>query len=122
MASRFFPRVHGGSSGRGFFDVYDFLAGNYRWIQQESVFWRRGLWERAGGGLDDGLKRAADFDLWLRFLRLAPLYHAGTILGGWRVHENALGDASSGVYSREAEELLVAFAAGYDRRALRRCQ
>jgi len=30
--------------------VYDFLLGDYRWIQQESVFFRRRLLVRAGGG------------------------------------------------------------------------
>lgn len=29
-------------------NLYDILAGDYRGIQQESVFWRRSLWERAG--------------------------------------------------------------------------
>ena len=26
-------------------NIYDFLLGRYDWIQQESVFWRRSLWE-----------------------------------------------------------------------------
>ena len=94
-----------------FFNVYDVLAGNYRWIQQESVFWRRSLWERAGGGLDESLPRVADFDLWLRFLRLAPLYHVETLLGGFRHHDHALGDQGGGPYEREAADLLPAFAA-----------
>src|SRR5262249_42906894 len=28
-------------SGQSLFNLFDYLAGNYRWIQQESVFWRR---------------------------------------------------------------------------------
>jgi glycosyltransferase involved in cell wall biosynthesis len=27
----------------------DFLQGRYEWIQLESTFWRRSLWDRAGG-------------------------------------------------------------------------
>ena len=96
---------------RGYFNIYDFLAGDYRWIQQESVFWRRSLWERAGGRLDDNFRRAADFDLWLRFLRLAPLYHVETVLGGWRVHDEHLGELGYGEYTREAELLASRFAA-----------
>jgi len=100
----------------GYFNVYDFLAGNYRWIQQESVFWRRSLWERAGGRLDDSLRCAADFDLWLRFLRLTPLYHVGTVLGGWRVHDDHLGELGHGQYMREVEALASRFAADADPR------
>jgi glycosyltransferase involved in cell wall biosynthesis len=110
------------SVGGAFFNVYDVLAGNYRWIQQESVFWRRSLWERSGGRLDETLTAAADFDLWLRFFRLAPLFHVETILGGWRVHDNALGDQETGPYQREAEAVFSRFSAQFDRRFLRRAQ
>ena len=87
------------SVGPGYFNKYDFLAGGYRWIQQESVFWRRSLWERAGGGLDESLTCAADFDLWLRFLPLAPLCHVETVLGGWRVHGDRLAEYGDGLTS-----------------------
>ena len=40
-----------------------------RFIQQESTFWRRSLWDRAGGRLDTSLRLAADFELWARFYR-----------------------------------------------------
>jgi hypothetical protein len=105
-----------------YFNVYDFLAGRYRWIQQESVFWRRSLWERAGAGLDESKLRVADFDLWLRFLRLAPLYHVETVLGGFRNHDDRLGDQTDGRYESEAAALLPAFAAGFDRRTQRRAR
>jgi glycosyltransferase involved in cell wall biosynthesis len=98
------------------FNVYDILAGDYKWIQQESVFWRRSLWEEAGGGLDESLRYAADFDLWLRFLRLAPLYHAGTVLGGWRMHDASLGDSGEGHYMQEVQAVTARFAAGADPR------
>ena len=105
-----------------FFNTYDVLAGNYRWIQQESVFWRRSLWEQAGGKLDEGLRAAGDFDLWLRFFRLAPLYHVETVLGGWRVHDNQLGDQQTGPYRSEARALFSRFAADSDRRSLARAR
>lgn len=62
-----------------------FLAGDHRWIQQESTFWRRSLWERAGGGLDTRLDLANDFDLWMRFFRHADLYSVDRMLGCFRV-------------------------------------
>jgi glycosyltransferase involved in cell wall biosynthesis len=86
------------NSGR--WNVYDFLAGDYRWLQQESVFWRRGLWERAGGRLDLEYPYACDFTLWLRFMEREPLYHLQTPLAGFRFHDDRRGTAD-GAYDAE---------------------
>lgn len=40
-------------------------------MQQESTFWRRDLWDEAGAALDTQFRLAADFELWLRFWKLA---------------------------------------------------
>ncbi len=111
------PRVIASSSA---VNIYDVVAGNYRWIQQESVFWRRSLWERAGSGLDQGLRAASDFDLWLRFFRHAPFYAADTLLGGFRVHDDRLGETADNTYEREAGLLFERFIASTHRRTLRR--
>lgn len=58
------------------------------WIQQETTFWRRSLWERAGGFIDSSYRYAGDFDLWARFFAHAPLYSVGVPLGGFRKHGN----------------------------------
>lgn len=42
-------------------------------IQSESTFWRRDLWEEAGGRFDESLPYACDFDLWLRFFERTDL-------------------------------------------------
>jgi glycosyltransferase involved in cell wall biosynthesis len=42
-------------------------------VQQDSVFWRAGLWKTAGG-IDPRFKRAGDYALWVSFSRHAPLY------------------------------------------------
>jgi glycosyltransferase involved in cell wall biosynthesis len=55
-----------------------------QWVQQESTFWRRELWKKAGGYLDEGLKLAIDSELWARFFELADLYAITTPLGGFR--------------------------------------
>ena len=55
-------------------------------IQQESTFWRRSLWERAGGRLDTAYSLAADYDLWMRFAREAEVYSAPVPLAGFRQH------------------------------------
>jgi len=62
----------------------DIYSGRYQWIQQESSFWRRSLWEKAGATLDTRLKYAADFELWLRFFRHAELYSLKSLLSGFR--------------------------------------
>jgi len=78
-----------GFSRRGFLDG-EFLAGAGWWspgyIQQESTFWRRSLWERAGGHVDTRLKLAGDFELWTRFFRHAELFAVDVPLGCWRRH------------------------------------
>jgi glycosyltransferase involved in cell wall biosynthesis len=113
------PRVVASPSG---LNAYDVLAGDYRWIQQESVFWRRSLWERAGGQLDQSLKCAADFDLWLRFFRLAPLYNVATLLAGFRMHDDRLSESADGLYEREASHVHARFVGGFDRRSLARAR
>src|SRR5262249_38624313 len=55
-------------------------------IQQESTFWRRSLWDRAGGALDTECSLAADYDLWLRFAQQAEIYSAPVPLAGFRRH------------------------------------
>ena len=87
---------------------YDLLAGDYRWLQQESVFWRRSLWERAGGRLDPRVRHACDLALWLRFADLAPLYHVPLPLGVYRHHGERRGTAG-GRYAAEAAEVWAAW-------------
>jgi len=53
-------------------------------IQQEAVFWRRSLWEKAGGHLNTNLALAGDFELWLRFFNHTKLYSVNTPLGAFR--------------------------------------
>jgi len=55
-------------------------------IQQESTFWRRPLWEKAGGRIDPSYSLAGDFDLWMRFAHHAELYCVPMPLAGFRQH------------------------------------
>jgi glycosyltransferase involved in cell wall biosynthesis len=63
-----------------------FLAGANRAIQQESTYWRRSLWEKAGGYLDTSGQYGimSDFELWVRFFRYAKLYSVDAVIGGFR--------------------------------------
>lgn len=58
------------------------------YIPQETLFWRRGLWARVGGQLDDEMTFALDWDLLLRFLDTGARFaHMPRFLGGFRIHE-----------------------------------
>ncbi len=75
-------------------------------IQQESTFWRRSLWDRVGGKIDATLPLAGDFQLWAMFFKHADLYGVQTPLGGFRMH----GDQKTGhrmdAYIEEALQVL----------------
>lgn len=67
-----------------------FLAGANRYIQQESTFWRRSLWQMAGAHIDTSQRVVSDFDLWLRFFRHTKLYSVDALIGGYRSHPGQL--------------------------------
>jgi len=75
-------------------------------IQQEGVFWRRGLWEKAGGYLQTDLKLAADLELWARFFRHAPLHSVNTLIAGFRDHPLQKSKDKAG-YTAEANLVLA---------------
>jgi hypothetical protein len=93
------------------------LSGDYRWIQQESTFWRRSLWERAGGRLETSWRLAADLELWVRFSRLAPLYSTTALLGAFRVLPDQRSRVQRAAYLAEAEAVLRAEARSPEDRA-----
>jgi len=62
----------------------DYYLGNFEWIQQESIFWSRELWQKENGRIDTAMKYAGDLDLWLRFFRHEKLYTTSALLGGFR--------------------------------------
>ncbi|WP_235153285.1 glycosyltransferase family 2 protein [Dyadobacter sp. CY345] len=100
--------------------TYDNLPYSQRWsssrlrlfdgqfIQQESVFWRRALWEKAGGYLDQNYSLAADFELWLRFFRYEKLYTTTFMLAGFRLRtENQKSFNQRDQYLAQQKELLL---------------
>jgi glycosyltransferase involved in cell wall biosynthesis len=64
----------------------DFIRGDFAWIQQESTFWRRSLWEKSGAWINETYKFMVDGELWTKFFLYAELYHAHCILSGYRSH------------------------------------
>jgi glycosyltransferase involved in cell wall biosynthesis len=84
---------------------YRFLAGASRYIQQESTFWRRKLWERAGGYVSEGFRAEGDFELWVRFFRHARLYPVDAVIGGYRFHEDAMSWSRQKEYDQNCDEI-----------------
>lgn len=64
-----------------------FIGRDFRHIAQEATFWRRSLWDKAGGGLSENFGIASDFELWTRFLRHANLYSVDGLIGGFRFRD-----------------------------------
>jgi glycosyltransferase involved in cell wall biosynthesis len=87
------------------------LGRNYTrgYIQQESTFWRRSLWQRAGGRMDTSVTVAADFELWARFYQHAELYGVRAVLGGFRLRTGQNTDRFAREYQQQCREVLARY-------------
>lgn len=74
-------------------------------IRQEGTFWRRALWERTGGALDEARYYTMDYDLWRRFARHAPLVAVGQTLAVFREHAAQKTAALDGYYAEAGVHL-----------------
>lgn len=92
--------------------VQEFLqAGMYEgdrfpYLQQESSFWRRSLWEKAGG-LDIRYTLAGDYELWTRFARYAPATASHFLLGGFSYHQCNRSVLNVGTYRQEVQQVIA---------------
>lgn len=95
---------------RHFFNYsrFGFLMQNRQWIQQESTFWRKSLWEKAGGYISENYRLAGDFELWMRFFRYSKPVVVNALIGGFRVRKTGqLSIAQKESYIAEANEIIV---------------
>lgn len=91
----------------GQYSKYRYYSGDFSWIQQESTFWRRTLWEKAGGYINPEKKLAGDLDLWMRFFKHEQLYTANVLVGGYRMRGvNQLAHDNMSLYFKEGFESL----------------
>ena len=58
----------------------------FGFIRQEGTFWRRSLWEQAGGVLDEARHYTMDYALWRQFAQFAPLVTVDEALAAFRQH------------------------------------
>lgn len=75
-------------------------------IQQESTFWRRCLWDKAGNSLRTDMDLANDLALWMTFFRYAQLHSVNALLGGYRLHDNQKARLFRDKYRQEALKIL----------------
>jgi glycosyltransferase involved in cell wall biosynthesis len=58
-------------------------------VPQETLFWRRRIWDEIGGRMDEEFRFALDWDLLLRFRDAgARIVRVPRFLGGFRVHDD----------------------------------
>jgi glycosyltransferase involved in cell wall biosynthesis len=65
-----------------------YLIRRYDLIPQETCFWRRRLFERAGN-IDASYRFAMDYDLFVRFMKHGTMARVNRVLGVFRVHEES---------------------------------
>jgi len=77
------------------------------YIPQETLFWRRSLWQKSGGYVDESYRFAMDWELLIRFrdagakFRTIPRY-----LGGFRIHtDQKTSTEMTGIGLKEMERL-----------------
>jgi hypothetical protein len=80
---------------------------SFGYIQQESTFWRRSLWERAGSQIDPLFRLAGDFALWAQFFQHAGLVGVAAPLAGFRIHRDQRIAWALSAYRQECERVLV---------------
>lgn len=79
-------------------NVYSYIFRDLH-IQQESVFWRRLLWDKTGAYIDPAIPFMIDTELWCRFFLQDELWHVNRALGGYRTY----GFNRSHVFKAEVE-------------------
>jgi glycosyltransferase involved in cell wall biosynthesis len=77
---------------------------NFDFIQQETCFWRRSLWEKAGGAIKGDYRHAGDFHLWSEFFDHACLTGLALPLAAFRYHGEQR--SAQETYLREVAEIL----------------
>ncbi|HEY9908394.1 MAG TPA: glycosyltransferase family 2 protein [Thermosynechococcaceae cyanobacterium] len=59
------------------------------YMHQESTFWRRSIYEKAGGFVDESYQFAMDYELWMRFLKFgAKVSGFDDVFGLFRYYDN----------------------------------
>lgn len=88
----------------------DIKKGLYRknyfgYLQQEGMFWKRDLYELSGG-LSLNYSLAADFELWIKFARIAEIVSVSAPLAGFRIQKQNRSIVLAEKYEQEVKEII----------------
>jgi glycosyltransferase involved in cell wall biosynthesis len=85
----------------------DRVLGLADYVPQETLFWRRRVWDAVGGHVDESFQFALDWDLLLRFRAAgAKIVRVPRFLGAFRVHSKQKTLVDSAVGAAECARLL----------------
>ena len=77
----------------------------FGYLQQESMFFRKSLWDKVGG-LDLNYNLAADFELWTRFAQISSIVSVNIPLSGFRIDDNSRSKKHVRIYEEEVNEIV----------------
>jgi GT2 family glycosyltransferase len=78
------------------------------YVPQETLFWRRRMWDAAGGRVDPTFGYALDWDLLLRFRAAgASMVRLPRFLGAFRVHDEQKTSVDHALGARECDQLRI---------------
>lgn len=84
------------------------------YIPQETLFWRRRIWEKVGGTIDASFQFAMDWDLLIRFRDVgAKFNHVPQFLGAFRIQSEQKTIAQIGTIGAEEMNLIRSRIHGY---------
>jgi len=84
----------------------DFTLTIADYIPQETLFWRRSIWEAAGSSVDESFGYALDWDLLLRFREAgARMVRLPRFIGAFRIHDEQKTSASDAIGVAECSRL-----------------
>jgi glycosyltransferase involved in cell wall biosynthesis len=92
---------------------YFYMPGQFKYgrsIGQESTFWRREIFIRAGE-INENLQFAIDFDLWCRLSKIAPVRHLPFFLGAFR---KQTASKTANIRQKGVEETIWSIKENYD--------
>ncbi len=92
------------------FSYFSLFMNDYKWIQQESVAWRRNLFLKSGNQLSSQYRYAGDFELWTRFLKIESPCNVPILIGGFRNRSGQLSkeldSLSNSYYDQEVNKII----------------
>lgn len=75
-------------------------------IQQESTYWRRSLWEKSGASISSDYKYAGDFELWMRFYKYAEQFITPALIGAFRLRKGQQSEKYYPSYLQECDQVI----------------